>query len=90
MTGLDPTDSTSVFYLQIASVTNQAAQQNLFFNPLASGRTYTPQFSTDLASKVWLPLPGYSGPVTNGNQVTITDMNAVQPRKFYRIDITYP
>jgi Concanavalin A-like lectin/glucanases superfamily/Kelch motif len=90
VTGLDPTDSTSIFYLQIASVTNQAAQQNLLFDPLASGRTYTPQFSTDLASQVWLPLPGYSGPVTNGNQVTITDMNAVQPRKFYRIDISHP
>jgi len=40
--GLDPTDPTSIFYLQIASVTNQDAQENLLFNPLASGRTYVP------------------------------------------------
>jgi Concanavalin A-like lectin/glucanases superfamily/Putative binding domain, N-terminal len=90
VTGLDPTDPTSVFYLQIANVTNQAAQQNLLFNPLASGRKYTPQYSTDLVSGIWLLLAGYSGPVTNGNQVTITDLNATQSRKFYRIDITYP
>jgi len=88
--GLDPTDPTSVFYLQIASVTNQDAQENLLFNPLASGRTYVPQFSTDLVGGVWLPLPDYSGPATNGNQITITDTNAVPPQKFYRIDISVP
>jgi 1,4-alpha-glucan branching enzyme len=88
--GLDPTDSTSVFSLQIASVTNQTAQENLVFNPLASSRTYTPQFSTDLVSGVWLPLPGYSGPYTNGNQVMVTDTNALVPKEFYRIDISLP
>jgi len=88
--GLDPTDPTAVFYLQIAGVTNQMSQQNLLFNPLASGRHYTPQFSTDLVKGVWLPLPGYNGPVTNGNQITITDTSATSPQKFYRIDISYP
>ena len=88
--GLDPTDPTSVFFLQIASVTNQTSQENLLFNPLASGRTYIPQFSTDLVGGVWLPLPDYSGPTTNGNQVTITDTIAAPPQKFYRIDISLP
>jgi hypothetical protein len=88
--GLDPTDPTSVFFLQIASVTNQTAQENLLFNPLASGRTYQPQFSTDLVGGVWLPLPAYTGPLTNGNQVTITDTNALGPQEFYRIDISLP
>ncbi|HXI82669.1 MAG TPA: LamG-like jellyroll fold domain-containing protein [Verrucomicrobiae bacterium] len=88
--GLDPTDITSVFYLQIATVTNQDAQQNLLFNPLASGRTYVPQYSTDLASGVWFPLLDYLGPSTNGNQVTITDTIAAPPQKFYRIDISVP
>ncbi len=88
--GLDPTDPTSVFTLQIASDTNQAAQEDLTFNPLASSRTYTPQFSTDLVNGVWLPLPAYSGPLTNGNQVTVSDTNAFGPQEFYRIDITYP
>ncbi len=90
VTGLNPTDSTSVFSLRIASGTNQTSQENLFFNPLALGRTYTPQFSTDLVGGVWLPLPLYSGPFTNGNQVTITDTNVFKPQEFYRIDISYP
>jgi hypothetical protein len=88
--GLDPTDPTSVFVLTIASVTNQTAQENLFFNPIATGRTYTVQYSTDLVSGVWLPLTTYTGPQTNGNQVTITDTNAVLPQEFYRIDISLP
>jgi 1,4-alpha-glucan branching enzyme len=90
VTGLDPTDPTQVFFLQIASITNQTAQENLLFNPLASNRTYTAQFNTDLVNGVWLPLPSYSGPLTNGNQVTITDTNAIGPQEFYRIEITYP
>jgi hypothetical protein len=63
---------------------------NLLFSPVLAGRTYAPQFSTDLVSGVWLPLTTFTGPVTNGNQVTITDTNAVGPQKFYRIDISLP
>jgi hypothetical protein len=39
---------------------------------------------------VWLSLPGYLGPVTNGNQISVTDTNAVDPQRFYRIDISLP
>ena len=88
--GLNPVDPTSVFTLSIASVPNQPTQQNLLFMPLAASRTYTPQFSTDLVSGVWLPLTGYAGPVTNGNQVTITDMNAMGSNRFYRLHISLP
>ena len=63
---------------------------NLIFSPVAAGRAYTPQFSTDLVSGVWSPLTTYTGPLTNGNQVTITDTNQIPPQEFYRIDITYP
>jgi glycosidase/PKD repeat protein len=88
--GLDPTDPTSIFFLQIAGVTNQALSETLTFLPLALGRTYTPQFSTDLVSGTWLPLTLYTGPLTNANQVTITDTNATVPQKFYRLHITWP
>ncbi len=87
--GLDPTNPSSIFVLQVAPVTNQPTQYNLIFNPWAKGRTYSPQFTTDLVSGVWLPLPGYTGPVTNGNQVMLTDTNAAAPQRFYRIDINY-
>jgi len=88
--GLDPTNPASVFVLNVASVTNQCEAMNLNFNPLADGRTYTPQFSTDLESGIWLPLTTYTGPSTNGNQVTITDTNPIPPREFYRIGISLP
>ncbi len=66
------------------------SQPSVQFGPVPAGRTYTPQFSTDLVSDIWLPLTTFTGPVTNGNQVSITDTNATQPAKFYRIDISIP
>jgi hypothetical protein len=54
------------------------------------GRTYTPLFSTDLAGGIWSQLVGYTGPATNGSQVTVVDTNAVETNKFYRIQITLP
>jgi hypothetical protein len=89
--GLDPTNPASVFLLQIASVADQPAEQNLLFNPVASGRIYTLQCCTDLVGGIWSPLTTSMGPVTNNsNQVTMTDTNATQPAKFYRVDIRLP
>jgi hypothetical protein len=88
--GLDPTNPASVFVLNVANASNQYQAMNLNFNPLALGRTYTPQFSTDLAGGVWLPLTTYTSLLTNGSQVTITDTNPIPPQEFYRIDISLP
>jgi hypothetical protein len=88
--GLDPTNPASVFVLEIAGVTGQPNQKNLTFNPEVSGRTYTPQFRTNLVSGAWATLTGISGPVTNVNQVTLTDLSATTTSKFYRIDISLP
>jgi hypothetical protein len=88
--GLDPTNPSSVFVLTIAAVTGQPNQVNLIFNPVVGGRTYTPQFSSDLLSGVWTQLTGYAGPVINGNQATITDLNAAPSNRYYRIDISAP
>jgi beta-glucanase (GH16 family) len=89
--GLDPTNPASVFVLTIVNITNQPTSQNLIFDPVVAGRTYTPQFTTDLVSGVWMPLSTYSGPVTNNNAtITITDTNAVLPQEFYRLNISMP
>ena len=91
VTGLDPTNPASVFLLQITSSTNRPPQNNLLFTPLALGRSYTPQFTTNLASGSWFPLTTWTGPVTNnGSQVTITDTNPIPPQEFYRIGISLP
>jgi hypothetical protein len=79
-----------VFVLKIASVPGLPSQKNLIFNPLATGRTYTTQFATNLVGTAYATLTGIGGPTTNGNQVTVTDLNATQASKFYRIDISLP
>jgi PKD repeat protein len=88
--GLDPTNPASVFLLNIVSDTNQPNAQALQFLPMVGGRTYTPQFNTDLVNGVWLPLATYTGPVINGNQITVTDTNPLPPQEFYRIEISLP
>src|SRR5262249_35731638 len=82
--GLNPTNPASIFNLRIAG------QINLIFDPIVAGRTYSPEFRTNLASGSFTNLTGYSGPNTNGNQATIPDLNATQPQKFYRIRISLP
>jgi hypothetical protein len=88
--GLNPNDPTSVFSLQIANVVGQPGQTAMTFGPVITGRTYAPQVRTNLSSGNWLPLSGYAGPQTNGNRVTLTVTNAVDPNTFYRIDISLP
>jgi predicted outer membrane repeat protein len=88
--GLDPTNPASVFVLKIASVSGQPTQKNLLFKPWASGRTYTTQFTTNLVGTAYATLPGIGGPTTNANEVTVTDLNAVEQQKFYRIKISFP
>jgi hypothetical protein len=90
--GLDPTNPASVFVLLVQNVTGQPNQKNLLFNPVAGGRTYTPQFRTDMVSGAWATLTGIGGPTTNvpQAQVTVTDMSATQTQKFYRVNISLP
>jgi hypothetical protein len=87
---LDPTNPASVFVLKVVSVTGQPTQKNLIFNPVVGGRTYTPEFRTNLVSGVYTKLTGFSGPNTNGNQVTVTDLSAVEKQKFYHVHISLP
>ncbi|HUJ08690.1 MAG TPA: alpha-amylase family glycosyl hydrolase [Verrucomicrobiae bacterium] len=90
VTGLDPTNPASVFKLTIANVNGQPSQKNLTFNPIADGRTYTPQFTTNLPSAAWTTLTNISGPVTNLNRVTVTDLSATNRNGFYRLRISLP
>ena len=88
--GLDPTNPASVFRLSIQEVDGQPGQKNLVFQPWASGRIYEPLFTTGPIGGTYAPLSGLGGPTTNGSQVTITDLNATQQLKFYRLQITLP
>ena len=88
--GLNPLDPTSVFSLQIANVDGQPTQENLTFTPVAAGRTYTLQGTTDLVNSAFADLLSVSDPLTNGNQVTITDLDASSSNEFYRVHISFP
>jgi len=88
--GLDPTNPTSVFAVNPASLQNGFGQFTFQFGPIVPGRLYTPQVCTNLASGIWLSLTNYAGPVTNGNQATITDLGAAEPNEFYRVAISLP
>lgn len=88
--GLDPTNSTSIFQLVVMAVTNLPSEHLLLFNPIVTGRTYTPQFATNLPASIWSPLTSFAGPTTNGNQATVTDLDGSEPNKFYHIGISFP
>lgn len=88
--GLDPTNPASVFVLKVASVPSQPGQKSLVWKPLATGRTYTPEYRTNLVTGVYTNLTGYAGPQTNSTEVSVTDLSATQASKFYRIKISYP
>jgi hypothetical protein len=88
--GLDPTNPASVFVLNISPVPAQPGQKALTWTPLATGRTYTTEYRTNMVTGIYTNLTSYTGPTTNGTQVAVTDTNATQVSKFYRIRITYP
>jgi len=88
--GLDPTNPASIFVLKIAVVAGLPSQKKLIYNPIATGRTYTLQFRTNLVTGAWATLTGITGPVTNITQATVTDTGATTASKFYRMDISLP
>ena len=88
--GLNPTNRASVFTLQIQNVTGQPAQKSLIYSPVVAGRMYSVQSNTNLVGGAYTNLAPSSGPQTNGTQATVTDLNASQSNKFYRILISLP
>jgi hypothetical protein len=91
------TAQTAIDNINVSSAsTNQAGgygptQVSLQFQPVVTGRMYTPQFATGLASAVWSPVASCSGLLTNnGNQVSVIDTNPIPPQEFYRIQISLP
>jgi hypothetical protein len=90
--GLDPTNPASIFVVQIAGVTNPPGQKIISYTPIATGRTYTVQFSANMVGAAYTNLTTFTGPVTNNaaTQASVTDTNATQSAKFYRVQISMP
>jgi hypothetical protein len=88
--GLDPTNPAAVFVLKVANVAGQPARKLLTFRPWATGRTYALQCRTNLVSGSYGTLTGSAGPQTNSTEISVTDLNATEAGKFYRVRISLP
>lgn len=87
--GVAPTDPLSLFQLRIEPVPGEPAQKNLIFSPRLEDRTYTALSAETLSAAAFAPLPGFS--ITdNGDERTLTDLDASAPAKYYRIGISKP
>jgi hypothetical protein len=93
--GLNPTNPASVFVLKIAPVAGQPTQKMLTYSPIliGFGQTYTLQFRTNLTGGAGYATLTTTGVLTTNvpqAQVTVTDTQATQPQKFYRVNISLP
>ena len=89
MVGSIPTDGNSFFRFRIEPVPGHADRKNLIFSPRIGGRTYTLEARTDLAAGAY----GAVSPVVVsdvGPERTVTDIDAIETNKFYRVVITKP
>jgi len=75
--------------LNIAPMPGQPTQMRLIFSPIVSGRTYTLTSKTNLSSGTWTTVPGVTFSDI-GAQRTLNDPSVVDPRKFYRMEISRP
>ena len=86
MVGSIPTDGNSYFRFRIEPVSGHADRKNLIFSPRIGGRTYMVEARTDLAAGAYGPVsPVVVSDV--GPERTVTDIDAVETNKFYRVVI---
>ena len=87
---LDPKDPASRFTHRIDSVPGQPTQKRISFGPVFGSRSYRLLSTSTLAPGPWPPLATGSAPTDNGNERSITDLNASGTTKFYQVEITKP
>ena len=94
--GTDPTIANSFspvvyaqFSVSVANVPGHPTQRQIIFSPRFAGRTYTVQSTTSLTGGSWTTLTNTTVS-NNGATRTVTDLNAVEPIKFYRVIISQP
>ncbi len=87
--GSNPTDGSSFFRFRIEQIPGQPTRKNLVFSPRVPDRIYAIHYKLDFNSSDWEKLNGFS--VSDaGPQRTVTDMNATETNKFYRVEISIP
>lgn len=87
--GTIPTDPNSRFRLRIEDVSGQPIRKNLIFSPRFSSRTYTPEFRTNVAAGVFATVP-VTSTSDIGTERIVTDLQATNAHRVYRIGVTFP
>jgi hypothetical protein len=87
--GTDPTNAVSCFNLSIAPVPDQPRRMNVIFNPRHADRTYAVQYGVALDGGSFSNLTG-TATSDNGLERTVTDLDATNTAKFYRVQIAKP
>lgn len=82
--GLDPTDSSSLFTVQIAGSSEGSPQVS--FDPVVADRTYTVKYKDSLDAATWETLQNTAS--DNGTERTVTDTTDPLPAaRFYIVEI---
>ena len=87
---LDPTDPEARFHFAIRAVPGESDKKDLVFSPLAAGREYTIVARDELTLGEWAVLESAGAPMIDGDQATVTDGDASDPVRFYRVRIAWP
>jgi len=87
--GIVPNDPLSRFLFRIEEVPGEPSHKQLVFSPTFPDRTYVVKSNTTLTDGTWEPL---SSEADDNQQPErrITDMDASETKKFYRVEITKP
>jgi hypothetical protein len=87
--GTVPTDALSLFRLRIESVAGQPTHRNVIFSPRHASRNYSVWYDTEVDSGSYSLLTGTTTS-DNGAERTVTDLNATNTLRFYRVRISWP
>jgi hypothetical protein len=87
--GTIPIDALSKFRLRIENVLAQPTHRNLIFSPRYPTRTYSPEYRLDAAPEPFGPLPSISTSDV-GVERTVTDLQATNDHRIYRVRVTLP
>jgi len=87
--GLNPTDPTSRFVVNIQAVPGQPGQMQVVFSPVVSGSTYTVVSKSNLSDSTWAALSS-STQSDSGQERAVTDSGFSGAKKFYRVNVSKP
>ncbi len=84
-----PTDGASFFDQRLEAVPGQPGQTRIIFSPHLADRSYAVMTSTTLLSPSWITLTGTTAS-DDGDERTVTDLDASGDRKFHKVEIARP